>query len=111
MLIKCTCHLQHHEPPEAGQRDEEEQTDGQTDRELFPYTPYWILYTDYVCSAVVYSCTDVLRIFHVDFAWILGRSRRLSDSSVQHAKQIFMENHIDISRMIESSQEDCYRDK
>ncbi|XP_058250436.1 apolipoprotein Da, duplicate 1 [Hemibagrus wyckioides] len=76
---------------------------------VLPYTPYWILYTDYVCSAVVYSCTDVLRIFHVDFAWILGRSRTLSESTVQHAKEIFMENRIDVSRMIASSQEDCYR--
>ncbi|XP_034039325.1 apolipoprotein D-like [Thalassophryne amazonica] len=41
---------------------------------VLPYSPYWILATDYVNVAVVYSCTDVFRFFHVDFAWILGRT-------------------------------------
>ncbi|XP_060729307.1 apolipoprotein Da, duplicate 1 [Tachysurus vachellii] len=76
---------------------------------ILPYTPYWILYTDYVHSAVVYSCTDILRIFHVDFAWILGRSRTLPESTIQCAKEIFMKNCIDVSRMMASSQSDCYR--
>lgn len=76
---------------------------------VLPYTPYWVISTDYVSSAVVYSCTDVFRIFHVDFAWILGRSRSLSESTIQCAKQIFMENRIDVSRMIASSQKDCDR--
>ncbi|XP_046707543.1 apolipoprotein Da, duplicate 1 [Silurus meridionalis] len=76
---------------------------------VLPYTPYWILYTDYVSVAVVYSCTDVFRIFHVDFAWILGRSRTLPESTIQHAKEILIENHIDVSRMISSPQEDCDR--
>lgn len=76
---------------------------------VLPYTPYWILSTDYVNSAVVYSCTDVFRIFHVDFAWILGRDRTLPGSTIQRAKAIFMENRIDVSRMIASSQEDCGR--
>ncbi|XP_060776885.1 apolipoprotein Da, duplicate 1 [Neoarius graeffei] len=76
---------------------------------ILPYTPYWVISTDYVSSAVVYSCTDVFRIFHVDFAWILGRSRSLSESTIQCAKQIFMENRIDVSRMIASSQKDCDR--
>ncbi|XP_053353483.1 apolipoprotein Da, duplicate 1 [Clarias gariepinus] len=76
---------------------------------VLPYTPYWVLYTDYVSSAVVYSCTDVLRIFHVDLAWVLGRSRRLPESTVLRAKQILMENRIDVSRMIASPQEDCDR--
>ncbi len=35
---------------------------------VLPCTPYWILSTDYENSALVYSCTDVLRLFHVDFA-------------------------------------------
>ncbi|XP_017326669.1 apolipoprotein Da, duplicate 1 [Ictalurus punctatus] len=76
---------------------------------VLPYTPYWILSTDYVNLAVVYSCTDVFRIFHVDFAWILGRDRTLPGSTIQRAKAIFMENRIDVSRMIASSQEDCGR--
>ncbi|XP_062849758.1 apolipoprotein Da, duplicate 1 [Trichomycterus rosablanca] len=74
---------------------------------VLPYTPYWILSTDYVNSAVVYSCTDILRIFHVDFAWILGRSRSLPAATVDRAKEIFIKNNIDVSWMITSKQEGC----
>ncbi|KAM8728907.1 apolipoprotein Da, duplicate 1 [Acanthopagrus latus] len=74
---------------------------------VLPYTPYWILSTDYVNSALVYSCTDVLRLFHVDFAWILGRTRTLPDSTIEKAKDIFAGNNIDVSRMIPSRQEGC----
>ncbi|XP_035527073.1 apolipoprotein Da, duplicate 1 [Morone saxatilis] len=74
---------------------------------VLPYSPYWILSTDYVNTALVYSCTDVLRLFHVDFAWILGRTRTLPDSTVEKAKEIFANNNIDVSRMIASRQQGC----
>ncbi|KAM4605683.1 apolipoprotein Da, duplicate 1 [Polymixia lowei] len=74
---------------------------------VLPYSPYWILATDYVNSALVYSCTDVLRLFHVDFAWILSRSRTLPASTIDKAKDIFTNNNIDVSRMIASRQQGC----
>ncbi|XP_054452606.1 apolipoprotein Da, duplicate 1 [Anoplopoma fimbria] len=74
---------------------------------VLPYSPYWILSTDYENSALVYSCTDILRIFHVDFAWILGRTRTLPEATVQKAMDIFAKNNIDVSRMIPSRQKDC----
>ncbi|XP_026169922.1 apolipoprotein D-like [Mastacembelus armatus] len=74
---------------------------------VLPYSPYWILSTDYVNSALVYSCTDVLRLFHVDFAWILGRTRTLPESTVERAKEIFANNNIDVIRMIASRQQGC----
>lgn len=74
---------------------------------VLPYTPYWILSTDYENSALVYSCTDVLRLFHVDFAWILGRTRSLPDATIDHGKEVFINNNIDVSRMILSRQEGC----
>uniref|UniRef100_A0A3Q0RKA2 Apolipoprotein D n=1 Tax=Amphilophus citrinellus TaxID=61819 RepID=A0A3Q0RKA2_AMPCI len=70
---------------------------------VLPYSPYWILSTDYVNSALVYSCTDILRLFHVDFAWILGRTRTLPESTIEKAKESFANNNIDVSRMIPSS--------
>ncbi|XP_061096390.1 apolipoprotein D-like [Conger conger] len=72
-----------------------------------PYTPYWVLYTDYVNLAVVYSCTDVLRLFHVDFAWILGRARALSVVTTNSAKMVFSNNNIDVSKMISTDQQGC----
>ncbi|KAJ8279266.1 hypothetical protein COCON_G00063320 [Conger conger] len=76
-------------------------------RTSYPYTPYWVLYTDYVNLAVVYSCTDVLRLFHVDFAWILGRARALSVVTTNSAKMVFSNNNIDVSKMISTDQQGC----
>lgn len=72
-----------------------------------PYSPYWVLYTDYVTSAMVYSCTDVLRLFHVDFAWILGRARTLPAATINSAKIMFTTNNIDVSKMIPTDQQGC----
>ncbi|XP_020784894.1 apolipoprotein Da, duplicate 1 [Boleophthalmus pectinirostris] len=74
---------------------------------VLPYTPYWILSTDYVNTALIYSCTDVLRLFHVDFAWIMSRTRSLPEATVQKARQTFENNNIDTTRMIMSKQQGC----
>ncbi|XP_051555987.1 apolipoprotein D-like [Myxocyprinus asiaticus] len=74
---------------------------------VLPYTPYWILSTDYENLAVVYSCTDVLRLFHVDFAWILGRTRSLPAATIDHGREVFTNNNIDVSRMTLSRQQGC----
>ncbi|KAM3838215.1 apolipoprotein Da, duplicate 1 [Diretmus argenteus] len=76
---------------------------------VLPYSPYWILSTDYVNSALIYSCTDILMLFHVEFAWILSRNRTLSASTIDKAKEIFTNNNIDVSGMIASRQQGCGR--
>ncbi|MEQ2162170.1 hypothetical protein GOODEAATRI_017077 [Goodea atripinnis] len=68
-------------------------------KRVTPYSPYWVLTTDYTSVAVVYSCTDILRLFHVDYAWILSRSRFLPAETVRYAKQLLVREEIDISRM------------
>uniref|UniRef100_A0A4W5N0I9 Apolipoprotein D n=1 Tax=Hucho hucho TaxID=62062 RepID=A0A4W5N0I9_9TELE len=72
-----------------------------------PYGPYWVLSTDYVSGAVVYSCTDVLRIFHVDYAWILGRSRFLPAEKVEYARQLLAKENIDTFKMSVTDQTGC----
>ncbi|XP_067110098.1 apolipoprotein Da, duplicate 1 [Osmerus mordax] len=74
---------------------------------VLPYSPYWILSTDYDNSALIYSCTDVLRLFHVDFAWILSRTRTLPAATIEKSKATFTNNNIDVSRMIASRQQGC----
>ncbi|XP_015258216.1 PREDICTED: apolipoprotein D-like [Cyprinodon variegatus] len=64
-----------------------------------PYSPYWVLTTDYTSLVVVYSCNDIFRLFHVDFAWILSRSRSLPEATVHYAKDLLTKEGIDISRM------------
>lgn len=75
-----------------------------------PYAPYWVLATDYTSVTVVYSCTDILRIFHIDYAWILGRSRFLPYDTVRYAKELLMNEGIDLFRMKATDQTGCKDD-
>uniref|UniRef100_A0A3Q3VTR2 Apolipoprotein D n=1 Tax=Mola mola TaxID=94237 RepID=A0A3Q3VTR2_MOLML len=75
-----------------------------------PYSPYWILTTDYNQLAVVYSCTDILRLFHVDYAWILGRSRFLPPDTVMFAKKLLISEGVDLFRMKATDQMGCKDD-
>ncbi|XP_065114476.1 apolipoprotein Db [Paramisgurnus dabryanus] len=72
-----------------------------------PYAPYWVLSTDYNSMALVYSCTDILRLFHVDYAWILSRTRTLPAETVYHAKEILSREKIDVSKMTPTDQQGC----
>ncbi|XP_059901160.1 apolipoprotein Db [Gadus macrocephalus] len=72
-----------------------------------PYAPYWVLTTDYSTVAVVYSCTDVLHLFHIDFAWILSRSRFVQPQTVQYAKQLLAGEGVDVYRMKPTDQLGC----
>ncbi|KAL4631072.1 apolipoprotein D-like isoform X1 [Arapaima gigas] len=72
-----------------------------------PYSPYWVLSTDYETSAVVYSCIDIVRIFRVEYAWILGRTRSLPEMTISGSKDILIGSNIDISRMTPTDQEGC----
>ncbi|KAL1006541.1 hypothetical protein UPYG_G00073620 [Umbra pygmaea] len=72
-----------------------------------PYSPYWVVSTDYVSGAVVYSCTDVFRIFHVDYAWIMGRSRFLPADTVEYARELLAKENIDTFMMSVTDQTGC----
>ncbi|XP_042255737.1 apolipoprotein Db [Thunnus albacares] len=72
-----------------------------------PYSPYWVLTTDYTSMAVVYSCIDILRLFHIDYAWILSRSRFLPYETVSYAKELMINEGIDLFRMKATDQKGC----
>lgn len=72
-----------------------------------PYSPYWVLTTDYTSLSVVYSCTDILRIFRIEYAWILGRSRFLPPETVRYAKNLLTSEGIDLFRMKVTDQTGC----
>lgn len=60
--------------------------------------------------SVVYSCTDILSIFHIDYAWILGRSRFLPHETVWYAKELLVSEDIDLFRMKATDQTGCKDD-
>ncbi|XP_063062719.1 apolipoprotein D-like [Engraulis encrasicolus] len=72
-----------------------------------PDAPYWIVSTDYTSYAVVYTCTDFLGLFYVDFAWILGRSSSLP-ADVFSQLCAHLESHgVNLRRMTLSDQTGC----
>lgn len=77
----------------------------------FSAGPYWVLFTDYTSTAVVYSCVGVPGIAHADIIWILGRRPTISDDEIAAIK-----NRLDILGLrtkpfVKVSQENCPFDK
>lgn len=75
--------------------------------QLMPTAPYWVLATDYENYALVYSCTTIIWLFHMDHVWILGRNRYLPPETVTYLKDILTANNIDIQKMTVTDQVNC----
>ncbi|XP_045859881.1 apolipoprotein D [Meles meles] len=74
---------------------------------LMPSAPYWVLATDYENYALVYSCTTIVWLFHMDHVWILGRNPYLPPETVTYLKDILASNDIDIEKMTITDQVNC----
>ncbi|XP_036376281.1 apolipoprotein D-like [Megalops cyprinoides] len=72
-----------------------------------PSAPYWVLSTDYENYSLVYSCTNYLGFFYVDFAWILSRSRTLAATTVEQLRSTLTYNGISVARMTATDQTGC----
>lgn len=71
-----------------------------------PLNPTWVLSTDYDSYSVVYSCTDVLGVFHLDYGWILSRSASLPPDVLHRGEELLHHLGVDTSKMQEVEQ-DC----
>ncbi|MBN3326773.1 APOD protein, partial [Atractosteus spatula] len=71
---------------------------------------YWVLSTDCDSYSLVYSCTDVLGVLHVDFAWILSGSRTLPAETIHRLRLLLSSNGIDTARTTMTDQTDCPKD-
>ncbi|KAK2493585.1 hypothetical protein MC885_020282 [Smutsia gigantea] len=78
-----------------------------SDGEVMPSSPYWVLATDYENYALVYSCTTIVWLFHMDHVWILGRNPYLPPETVTYLKDILTSNNIDIEKMTITDQVNC----
>lgn len=72
-----------------------------------PSSPYWVLATDYENYALVYSCTTIIWLFHLDHVWILGRNPYLPQETVTYLKNILISNNISIEKMTKTDQVNC----
>lgn len=74
---------------------------------VMPSAPYWVLATDYENYALVYSCTTIIWLFHMDHVWILGRNPYLPPETVTYLKDILTSNNIDIEKIAVTDQVNC----
>uniref|UniRef100_A0A8C6S9N2 Apolipoprotein D n=1 Tax=Neogobius melanostomus TaxID=47308 RepID=A0A8C6S9N2_9GOBI len=72
-----------------------------------PTGTYWVLYTDYTSVSVVYSCTDFLRVAHMDYAWILARNRTLPEETMRTATEILKRVGVKECELIPTDQTGC----
>ncbi|KAK7878235.1 hypothetical protein WMY93_031144 [Mugilogobius chulae] len=72
-----------------------------------PDSPYMVLSTDYTSYSLVYSCSDYLGLFHIDFAWILSRTRQLNSATVSQLRDKLTAMGVDVKRLSVTDQTDC----
>ncbi|OWF55136.1 apolipoprotein D-like [Mizuhopecten yessoensis] len=72
-----------------------------------PYGNYWVLKTDYTSYTLIYSCTDILGLSHLEFAWILSRQRSLPQAKIDELFKVFESFHIDTNHFLKSDQTNC----
>ncbi|XP_040921321.1 apolipoprotein D-like [Toxotes jaculatrix] len=72
-----------------------------------PDAPYWVLSTDYQSYALVYSCSDFFGLLHIDFAWILARTRMLTGDIISKLHDKLAAAGVNVSHLTVSNQTGC----
>ncbi|XP_059183291.1 gamma-glutamyl hydrolase-like [Centropristis striata] len=71
-----------------------------------PDSPYVVLSTDYESYSLVYSCSDYFGL-HVDFAWVLSRTRTLSEHVIRQLHDGLTSAGVNINRLTVTDQTGC----
>ncbi|KAM4534228.1 apolipoprotein D-like [Odontesthes bonariensis] len=72
-----------------------------------PDAPYKVISTDYQSYALVYSCKDFFGLFYIDFAWILARTRALTDDIISQLHDKISAAGVDVNRLTVTNQTVC----
>lgn len=72
-----------------------------------PASPYWVLSSDYRSYALVYTCFDYFGLFHVDFAWVLGRTRVLSEEALAPLRRKLSAAGVNATQLTVTDQTAC----
>ena len=73
-----------------------------------PYTPYWVIDTDYENYSLVYSCGTVLgSAAHVEFAWILSRWPQIDPPTADRLKKMLKDGGINVGFFSQTVQTNC----
>eukprot|EP00058_Branchiostoma_floridae_P020592 XP_002606082.1 hypothetical protein BRAFLDRAFT_125105 [Branchiostoma floridae] len=72
-----------------------------------PYSPYWVIKTDYKTYTLIWTCVDLLNLSNAQFAWILAREHELDQASVDELHKVATGYGIDVSHFLITDQTGC----
>ncbi|KGL81448.1 Apolipoprotein D [Tinamus guttatus] len=72
-----------------------------------PSAPYWVISTDYENYSLVYSCTNIIWLFHINYAWIMSRAPEMHPETVTNLKSLLQSYKIDTDKMMPTDQLNC----
>jgi len=72
-----------------------------------PWGNYWVIHTDYDQYSLIYSCTSIGGLAHIEMAWILSRNMTLDSALTEQLKKELASYHVDVGHFKVSDQSDC----
>ena len=72
-----------------------------------PYGNYWIIDTDYKTYTLIYSCTSILNLTHLELAWILTREKTVDGDLKERLFKKLSDFGVDTSNFKHTDQSKC----
>ncbi|EFC44116.1 predicted protein [Naegleria gruberi] len=69
--------------------------------------PYWVVDTDYKTYSMVFSCVNILGVYHIEYAWILARQPSLNTNLLTDIMSRWKSLDVDISKFKLTKQVNC----
>lgn len=70
-------------------------------------SPYWIIATDYIDYAVIFSCRQLTSFMMAEMIWILARSPQPSHATVHHAYRVLDRYRLSKTYLMHTDQTNC----
>lgn len=71
-----------------------------------PYGNYWVVHTDYNYT-LIYSCSSIVGVAHIEFAWILARNMTLPQETTKSLMSELASYQVDVSKFVATNQTAC----
>merc|ERR1711935_209479 len=72
-----------------------------------PYGNYWVVHMDHKQYSLVYSCSSILGLAHIEMAWILSRTMTIDATITQSLMDELASYKVDVSKFKATDQTGC----